>query len=162
MRGHPGRHVLRRYCCAYCSIKMFDKDDIEDHMKQVHLTDGCRYNVLRDVIIGAEGPPKCILCTKEFSLYSALLQHIKEQHGENGVDKHTAEGVILCDDYQVFEDIKPEEHQFESKVKLQVHPMNQYDAAEVYQALTPTESPASKLMDNNQDSNNILVENAVR
>ena len=162
MRAHPGIHVLLQYGCAYCSIKMSNKDDIEAHMKQVHSTFACSYKMLRDIIIGDEGPPRCIMCSEEFSLYSTLLQHVKEQHGENGVDKHTAGGVLLFDDYQVCEDIKSEEHQIESIVKLQVHPMNQHDAEKVYHALTPSESSLSKLMDSVHDSVDDDAENAVR
>jgi len=148
MRGHPGRHVLRHYLCAFCDVVMCEMDDIEAHLEKAHVNKSCTYKTVRDVIMGAEKPPKCLLCSEQFSLYSVLLQHIQMQHGANGVDRHTAEGILLVDDCQVIKDIKKEESQCESLSNLQVHKMNQDEAADVYKTLTSMETTA--FLDNHQ------------
>ena len=162
MRGHPGRHVLRHYLCTYCGVQMSDKDNIETHLEKEHLIYSCSYDAVRDVVIGDEGPPKCLLCNEQFSLYSTLLQHIETQHGENGVNKHTAEGVLLFDDCQVPVDIKTEEHQTEPIAKLQVHVMSPHEASKVYQTLTSSETTKCELEDNDHVDVSDDVVDAIR
>ena len=160
MRGHPGRHILRQYSCAHCSIEMCNKDDIEDHVKKMH-NNVCIYKVVRYVVIGAKEPPKCLLCNEQFSLYSILLQHVEKEHGENAVNKHTAEGILLFDDCQVPMDIKPEEHQTEPIAKLQVHAMSPHKAAKVYQTLISCKNTKSELIDNEHIESVLELPNAI-
>jgi len=155
MRGHPGRHVLRQYCCQHCGIEMCSTDDIEDHLNKMH-NNVCIYELMRYVVIGDKEPPKCLLCNEQFSLYSTLLQHIEKEHGENGVNKHTAQGILLFDDCQVLVDIKTEEHQTEPIAKLQVHAMSPHEASKVYQRLTSYETTKCELKDNDHVSDDVV------
>ena len=101
MRCHPGRHVFHLYHCKECGKEMNNPLAIQSHMRKVHRSVVYGYVVTFDVVSGADGPPKCLLCSEEFALYATLLLHIKKKHGESGMDRHTAEGVLLVDDCHV-------------------------------------------------------------